>query len=77
MTGQYAKEKHQGVKKSHSPQGVPNRHQDCKSVQRNDQHFLHMGLLSHNNKPHMIDRQSCTSVNYVIQAMLAMSTTIY
>ncbi len=48
------REKCQGVKKSHSSLGILNRHQECKGMQRHDQHFLHMGLLSHDNKPHSI-----------------------
>ncbi len=50
----HTKEKLWGVKKSYSPLNVPNHHQECKGIQRYDQHFLHMGLLSHNNKPHNI-----------------------
>ncbi len=33
----------------YSPLGIPNRHQECKDMQRHDQDFLHMGLLSHDN----------------------------
>ncbi len=39
---------------SHSPLGIPNRHQECKGMQKHDQHFLHMGLISHDNKLHNI-----------------------
>ncbi len=38
------KEKRQRVKKSHSPQVFPNRHQECKGMQRHDQHFVHMAI---------------------------------
>ncbi len=37
------KEKPLGLKKSHSPSGIPNNHQECKGMQIYDQHFLHMG----------------------------------
>ncbi len=39
-------------KKSHGPLGFPNRHQGCKGIQRHEQRFLQIGLVSHDNKPH-------------------------
>ncbi len=46
------KEKALGSKDSSSSMGIPNHQQGCKGVQRPDNHFLHMGLVSHNSKPH-------------------------
>ncbi len=50
----FMEEMFRAVKKSYSPLGVPNRHQECKGMQRHDQYFLHMELLSYDNKPHNI-----------------------
>ncbi len=33
--------------------GVPNHQQEYKGVQKYNQHFLHVWLLSHDNKPHI------------------------
>ncbi len=50
-------EKNVRSKDSLQSRGVPNHQQECKGVQRYNQYFLHMGLLSHDYKPHNIHTQ--------------------